>query len=223
MLQQDAGDDYVIATGVSRIGRASWSRRRSPHVGLDPERPRRRRPRVRPPARPGAARRRPGEGARASSAGSRATSFEDLIGAMVEHDLRELAARAERLASERARWPGLPPSPSSRRRSTPRRPSGDAAPASREQDYPHVEHLVVDGGSTDGTRRDPRSAPTGVRCVSEPDRGLSHAMNKGIAMAGGAIVGWLNADDVYLPGALRAVGEAFAAQPGAPSGSRAAA
>jgi glycosyltransferase involved in cell wall biosynthesis len=79
----------------------------------------------------------------------------------------------------------------------------------RDQDYPHVEHVVVDGGSTDGTVEILDRAE-GVRYVSEPDRGLSHAMNKGVAMASGSIVGWLNADDVYLPGALRAVGEALA-------------
>jgi len=84
----------------------------------------------------------------------------------------------------------------------------------REQDYPHLEHVVVDGASTDGTVEILQRAE-GVRFVSEPDRGLSHAMNKGVAMAGGSIVGWLNADDVYLPGALRAVGEAFAANAGA--------
>jgi glycosyltransferase involved in cell wall biosynthesis len=82
----------------------------------------------------------------------------------------------------------------------------------REQDYPHVEHLVVDGASTDATVEILQRAQ-GIRYVSEPDRGLSHAMNKGVDMAEGSIVGWLNADDVYLPGALRAVGEAFAAHP----------
>jgi glycosyltransferase involved in cell wall biosynthesis len=79
----------------------------------------------------------------------------------------------------------------------------------REQDYPHVEHLVVDGGSTDGTVAILERAEA-IRYVSEPDRGLSHALNKGVAMACGAIIGWLNADDLYLPGALRAIGEAFA-------------
>jgi glycosyltransferase involved in cell wall biosynthesis len=82
----------------------------------------------------------------------------------------------------------------------------------REQDYPYIEHVVVDGGSTDGTVEILERAE-GVRFVSESDRGLSHAMNKGVAMAGGSVVGWLNADDIYLPGALRAVGEAFAAHP----------
>jgi glycosyltransferase involved in cell wall biosynthesis len=82
----------------------------------------------------------------------------------------------------------------------------------REQDYPHLEHVVVDGGSTDGTVAILERADD-VRFVSEPDRGLSHAMNKGVAMATGDIVGWLNADDTYLPGAVRAIGEAFAARP----------
>jgi glycosyltransferase involved in cell wall biosynthesis len=82
----------------------------------------------------------------------------------------------------------------------------------RAQDYPKLEHLVVDGGSTDGTVDILRAAPR-IRFVSEPDRGLSHALNKGIAMASGEVVGELNADDVYEPGALRVVGEAFRDEP----------
>ena len=80
------------------------------------------------------------------------------------------------------------------------------------QGYPRLEHVVVDGGSTDGTL-DVLRAAEGVRWISEPDRGLSDAMNKGIRMATGDVVGWLNADDCYEPGALRAVGEAFARDP----------
>jgi GT2 family glycosyltransferase len=77
------------------------------------------------------------------------------------------------------------------------------------QSYPNVEHLVIDGGSSDGTvelleaRR--------VRFISEPDDGQSDALNKGFALARGDIVGWLNADDVYLPEALKHVVAAFAA------------
>jgi glycosyltransferase involved in cell wall biosynthesis len=82
----------------------------------------------------------------------------------------------------------------------------------RSQEYPGIEHVVVDGGSTDGTLELLEQAE-GVRYVSEPDRGLTHALNKGIAMASGEVIGWLNADDVYLPGALEAVGEAFSRSP----------
>src|SRR3954451_25350744 len=67
-----------------------------------------------------------------------------------------------------------------------------------------VEHVVVDGGSVDGTVDLLRDA-SGVKWVSEPDRGLSDAMNKGIALASGRYIGWLNADDFYLPGALHRV------------------
>ena len=82
------------------------------------------------------------------------------------------------------------------------------------QDYPgDVEHLVIDGGSTDETLDIVRAH--GIRHVSEPDDGLADALNKGLRMACKDVVGELNGDDLYLPGALRAVGEAFAAQPGA--------
>jgi glycosyltransferase involved in cell wall biosynthesis len=82
----------------------------------------------------------------------------------------------------------------------------------RAQDYAgELEHVVVDGGSTDGTVDIVRAA--GLRFVSEPDRGLTHAINKGIAMARGEVVGSLNADDTYLPGALARVGAAFAEHP----------
>jgi glycosyltransferase involved in cell wall biosynthesis len=85
----------------------------------------------------------------------------------------------------------------------------------REQGYAPLEHVVVDGGSTDGTMAIVRAAGEHVRSVSEPDRGLSDAMNKGIAMARNDVVGWLNADDVYLPGTLGKVADAFARRPDA--------
>jgi glycosyltransferase involved in cell wall biosynthesis len=77
-----------------------------------------------------------------------------------------------------------------------------------------VEHLVIDGGSHDGSLDILRSAP-GVRSISEQDRGLSDAMNKGIRMATGDVVGWLNADDLYRPGALARVVDVFTRQPAA--------
>ena len=82
----------------------------------------------------------------------------------------------------------------------------------RAQAYPGLEHIVVDGGSTDGTLA-LLEAAEGIRYISEPDRGLADALNKGIAMATGDVVGELNADDVYEPGALIAVGEALRDHP----------
>jgi glycosyltransferase involved in cell wall biosynthesis len=76
---------------------------------------------------------------------------------------------------------------------------------------PHeVEHIVIDGGSTDGTADLLRAAPS-LRWVSESDRGQSHAINKGLAMATGDILAYLCADDLYEPDAVRCVLEAFAA------------
>jgi glycosyltransferase involved in cell wall biosynthesis len=74
-----------------------------------------------------------------------------------------------------------------------------------------IEHVVVDGGSTDGTLDILREAP--VEWTSEPDDGLSDAMNKGVARARGRFVGWLNADDYYLPGALARVRAVLEANP----------
>lgn len=71
----------------------------------------------------------------------------------------------------------------------------------RAQSYPHVEHIVVDGASTDGTLDLLRSAEE-IVWVSEPDRGQSDAINKGLRMATGDLVGWLNADDELLPSAI---------------------
>jgi glycosyltransferase involved in cell wall biosynthesis len=76
-----------------------------------------------------------------------------------------------------------------------------------------IELLVMDGGSTDGTLEILGSYGEQVKWVSEPDRGQSHAINKGIARARGTIVGWLNSDDLYRPGALYAVAECFDRNP----------
>lgn len=72
-----------------------------------------------------------------------------------------------------------------------------------------VEHLVIDGGSTDATREVIADFPH-VRFTSEPDRGIYDAINKGLRAARGEVVGLLNSDDLYFPGALAAVREAFA-------------
>src|SRR4051794_1648619 len=86
----------------------------------------------------------------------------------------------------------------------------DTLASVRAQRYDALEHVVVDGGSTDGTLDILRAAEGPVLFISEPDRGLSDAMNKGITLARNDVVGWLNADDVYLRGALERVAAAFA-------------
>lgn len=65
------------------------------------------------------------------------------------------------------------------------------------QTYPDIEHIVVDGGSTDGTCDVVRGYPHVARLLSEPDRGLYDAINKGIALGSGDVVGILNSDDFY--------------------------
>jgi glycosyltransferase involved in cell wall biosynthesis len=103
------------------------------------------------------------------------------------------------------------------------------------QDYPDWEHVVFDAGSTDGSvevwrewEGKVKSESEGVtsegvtsecgmrvRVFVEPDRGQSDAINKGMRVASGEIVGWLNADDVFLPGALAKVAETFEKNPDA--------
>ncbi len=83
-----------------------------------------------------------------------------------------------------------------------------------DQDYPRIEYIVIDGGSTDGSvdviRRHERAL---AGWVSEPDRGQTDALLKGFARASGEIHGWLCSDDLLLPGALDTVAAYFQAHP----------
>jgi glycosyltransferase involved in cell wall biosynthesis len=83
------------------------------------------------------------------------------------------------------------------------------------QRYPVREHIVIDGGSTDGTldilSRAGNHGP--IRWKSEPDEGMYDAVNKGLALTSGDIIGYLPSDDVYLPWAVEAAVEAFATNP----------
>jgi len=81
------------------------------------------------------------------------------------------------------------------------------------QDYPNLEHIVVDGASTDDTLRILERYPH-LRVISEPDSGQAEAINKGFRMATGEICGFLNSDDTLLPEALFCIAGAMAAGPG---------
>lgn len=81
------------------------------------------------------------------------------------------------------------------------------------QDYPHVEYLVIDGGSTDDTLEILRRYDDRLTWISGPDRGQSHAINKGFRMATGEILCWLNADDLYEPGAIRTAVDYLSSHP----------
>lgn len=83
----------------------------------------------------------------------------------------------------------------------------------RLQDWSAVEHIVADGGSSDGTLALLQGAPS-VRVLNGPDLGIYDGLNKALAQAGGDVVGWLNSDDLYRPGAFAAVARTFSADPG---------
>lgn len=80
----------------------------------------------------------------------------------------------------------------------------------RRQDYPDIEHIIVDGGSTDDTASIVAGFPHVARWISEKDNGIYDAMNKGIGFATGDVIGILNSDDIYTGSAvLSAVARVF--------------
>jgi len=81
------------------------------------------------------------------------------------------------------------------------------------QGYPDLDYIVVDGGSTDSTVEILKRYEGSLRWVSEKDRGQSDAINKGISMATGDVIAYLNSDDVYEPGALKKVADYFTSHP----------
>lgn len=81
------------------------------------------------------------------------------------------------------------------------------------QDYPRIEYIVMDGGSTDETADIAKEYASRLTWISEKDRGQSHAINKGFQKASGEIVSWLNSDDVISPGAVTKAVRAFERNP----------
>jgi glycosyltransferase involved in cell wall biosynthesis len=88
------------------------------------------------------------------------------------------------------------------------------------QTYKNIEHIFIDGGSTDGTvdklKKYQNQHTRRIRYVSEPDKGAGDAWNKGWKMANGEIMGWLGADDTYEPDAIESVVSFFRCNPSMP-------
>jgi glycosyltransferase involved in cell wall biosynthesis len=82
------------------------------------------------------------------------------------------------------------------------------------QNYQPLEYIIVDGASTDGSQEIIKRYSKKITWwVSEPDRGQADAINKGFSVANGEIIGWVNSDDIYLPGAVKQAVEILTNQP----------
>ncbi len=89
----------------------------------------------------------------------------------------------------------------------------DAIDSVLSQDYPDIDLLVMDGGSSDDTVEILKSYGDKIRWVSQKDKGQCDAINRGLGQLTGDIICWLNSDDLFTPGAIRAVAETFTARP----------
>lgn len=81
-----------------------------------------------------------------------------------------------------------------------------------EQNFDDFEHIIIDGGSTDGTV-DIIKSYSHLKWISEKDNGSVYALNKGLAMVTGDVFAWLNSDESYLPGVLQKVEKYFLNNP----------
>ncbi len=88
------------------------------------------------------------------------------------------------------------------------------------QSWPNVEHIIIDGASTDNTVELIRSVPNRVvHLVSEPDRGIYDALNKGLKVASGDVIGFLHSDDCFFSNdSLQIIAETFSAGETTPDG-----
>jgi len=78
------------------------------------------------------------------------------------------------------------------------------------QNYPKLEYWVIDGGSTDDTKKILKKYKNKINYISEKDKGQADAINKGLKRSTGELLAYLNSDDIYLPGTLKKVGEYYA-------------
>ena len=81
------------------------------------------------------------------------------------------------------------------------------------QNYPNLELIVLDGGSSDGTLEILKKYSASLTWISEPDKGQVDAINKGLKMVTGEVVAYLNSDDIYTPSTLLTVGKYFSEHP----------
>lgn len=79
----------------------------------------------------------------------------------------------------------------------------------------YLEYIIIDGGSRDNTIQilNQYSHASPLRFISEKDRGQAHAVNKGLQLSSGDIIGWLNSDDIYYPHAVQTILDLFAQHP----------
>ncbi|MBL4889948.1 MAG: glycosyltransferase [Candidatus Lindowbacteria bacterium] len=91
----------------------------------------------------------------------------------------------------------------------------DTIDSVRAQDYPNIEHIIIDGGSSDGTLELLKKNDDRITWISESDNGTSDAMNKGMAMAKGEILACLHSDDFFETGCVSAMVQSFADHPAA--------
>lgn len=83
-----------------------------------------------------------------------------------------------------------------------------------DQEYPNLEYIIIDGGSTDDSKKTIKKYASRLKYwVSEKDNGQADAINKGFAQATGEIMGWLNSDDMLMPGSLELIAKIFSELP----------